>query len=91
MRQKTRQCRHVMGLWSTLMPVLLALVGLGAGDGQSCRDLGFSSSLMCSTCNELKEFSLEFLETDCRKCCHKDKDDKVSLKARYRYGSCFAL
>eukprot|EP00118_Oscarella_pearsei_P000263 m.4564 g.4564 ORF g.4564 m.4564 type:complete len:87 (+) comp10952_c0_seq1:258-518(+) len=72
--------RSRMGLWSTLTPLLLALAGLAAGDGESCRDLGFSSNLMCSACNELKEFSLEFLEEDCRKCCQKDKVDSVSLK-----------
>lgn len=50
------------------------------GDGGSCLELGFSSNLLCSSCRELKEFSLSALVNDCKKCCHADgvaSDDKV--------------
>ena len=66
--------------WSLL---LVSLVTLISGDQQSCRDLGFSSSLLCSSCDELKEFSLSFLEKDCRRCCQRDKDDAVASKVNH--------
>ena len=50
------------------------------GEGESCLDLGFSSNLLCSSCRELKEFSLGALEGDCKRCCQAEgvaSDDKV--------------
>lgn len=53
------------------------------GDGGNCLELGFSSNLLCSSCRELKEFSLGALEADCKKCCQAEgvaSDDKVCGK-----------
>lgn len=40
----------------------------------SCRDLGFSSNLLCSSCDELAGLSMKFLEDDCRRCCQEEKE-----------------
>lgn len=53
------------------------------GDGGNCLELGFSSNLLCSSCRELKEFSLGALEADCKRCCQAEgvaSDDKVCVK-----------
>lgn len=39
----------------------------------SCTELGFSSSLLCSSCRELKQFGLEVLEDECKQCCQADQ------------------
>ena len=41
-------------------------------DATHCLSRGFTSSLMCSSCNELKQFGLETLEGECRSCCEDD-------------------
>ena len=43
-------------------------------------ELGYTSSLMCSSCRELREFNLKDLEEECTQCCQPDgvdTDDKV--------------
>ena len=62
-----------------LLVVCLSLTPC-VGDGGSCLELGFSSNLLCSSCRELKEFSLGVLEADCKSCCQAEgvaSDDKV--------------
>ena len=62
-----------------LLVVCLSLTPC-VGDGGSCLELGFSSNLLCSSCRELKEFSLGALEADCKSCCQAEgvaSDDKV--------------
>lgn len=62
-----------------LLVVCLSLTPC-AGDGGNCLELGFSSNLLCSSCRELKEFSLGALEADCKRCCQAEgvaSDDKV--------------
>ena len=44
---------------------------LGA-DANHCLSRGFTANLMCSSCNELKQFGLEILEGECRSCCEED-------------------
>ncbi|KAI5608737.1 selenoprotein F precursor, partial [Silurus asotus] len=39
---------------------------------EACRELGFSSNLLCSSCDLLGEFSLMQLEPFCRKCCQEE-------------------
>ncbi len=40
-----------------------------------CSELGFASNnLMCSSCNDLKQFKLDELEDSCRQCCLNDDD-----------------
>lgn len=42
-----------------------------------CSGLGFSSNnLMCSSCNDLKQFKLEELEDSCRQCCVSDESEE---------------
>ena len=43
------------------------------GISASCTELGFSSSLLCSSCRELKQFGLEVLESECKQCCQADQ------------------
>ena len=67
-----------------LLVVCLSLTPCG-GDGGSCLELGFSSNLLCSSCRELKEFSLGSLEADCKRCCQAEgvaSDDKVVKKKK---------
>ena len=65
------------------LAVLFAFVGLPAScsiNVDACRELGFTSSLLCSSCDELKRFKLDAIEAECRECCHQSdlaKEDKV--------------
>jgi len=41
-----------------------------------CRELGYdSNTLMCSSCDELKEFKLTALTNNCKQCCIKDREE----------------
>ena len=49
---------------------------------QECNNLGYVKGLMCSSCNELKQFKLSSLEKNCKQCCiadleEEEKDKKV--------------
>lgn len=47
-----------------------------------CRDLGYSSNtLLCSSCDELKQFKLSALEKSCKQCCIQDREE--TEKKRY--------
>ena len=51
---------------------LAALVS-AAAPSESCFDLGFTSSLLCSSCNALqKHVEDATLMADCKKCCTPD-------------------
>uniref|UniRef100_A0A8C4TAD1 Selenoprotein F n=2 Tax=Erpetoichthys calabaricus TaxID=27687 RepID=A0A8C4TAD1_ERPCA len=39
---------------------------------EACRELGFSSNLLCSSCDLLGQFSLNQLDPFCRKCCQEE-------------------
>ncbi|CAO1297489.1 unnamed protein product [Diamesa tonsa] len=40
---------------------------------QDCKELGFiKSQLLCSSCDNLKDFGLEELKDHCQECCRKD-------------------
>uniref|UniRef100_A0A8C6UR58 Selenoprotein F n=1 Tax=Neogobius melanostomus TaxID=47308 RepID=A0A8C6UR58_9GOBI len=39
---------------------------------EACREIGFSSNLLCSGCELLGEFSLDTLMPDCRRCCQQE-------------------
>uniref|UniRef100_A0A8B9CTD2 Selenoprotein F n=1 Tax=Anser brachyrhynchus TaxID=132585 RepID=A0A8B9CTD2_9AVES len=39
---------------------------------EACRELGFSSNLLCSSCNLLGQFNLNQLDPFCRQCCHEE-------------------
>jgi len=48
---------------------------------EQCRDAGFSSAnLMCSSCKDLSQFGLTFLEQSCSKCCQDDTGGNVAAK-----------
>ena len=59
---------------------MVALAGPALGNEPSCRDLGFSSNLLCSSCDDLAQFSIGFLEKDCRRCCQQEKADEEQVK-----------
>lgn len=39
---------------------------------EACRELGFSTNLLCSSCDLLGEFSLTKLQPDCQQCCQQE-------------------
>lgn len=52
-------------------------------NSSSCKEAGFSSStLLCSSCAELKQFKLGSLEKTCRQCCIADGEDEESDNAK---------
>ncbi|KAF3858763.1 hypothetical protein F7725_011964 [Dissostichus mawsoni] len=67
-------------LW--LMSLLQTLSAYGADlSSEACRELGFSSNLLCSSCDLLGEFSLTTLQPDCRQCCQQE----AQMEARKLY------
>ncbi|CAM4605060.1 unnamed protein product [Caretta caretta] len=58
-------------LW--FLAVLQAISVYGAQlSSEACRELGFSSNLLCSSCNLLGQFSLNQLDPFCRECCQEE-------------------
>ncbi|KAJ0012175.1 hypothetical protein NQD34_013150 [Periophthalmus magnuspinnatus] len=58
-------------LW--LVSLLQTLSAYGAElSSEACREIGFSSNLLCSGCDLLGEFSLNALQPDCRRCCQQE-------------------
>uniref|UniRef100_A0A087YGF7 Selenoprotein F n=1 Tax=Poecilia formosa TaxID=48698 RepID=A0A087YGF7_POEFO len=58
-------------LW--LLSLLQTLSAYGAElSSEACRELGFSSNLLCSSCDLLGEFSLTKLQPICRQCCQQE-------------------
>ncbi|KAF3699137.1 Selenoprotein F [Channa argus] len=56
-----------------LLSFLQTLSAFGAElSSEACRELGFSSNLLCSSCDLLGEFSLNKLQPDCRHCCQQE-------------------
>ena len=55
---------------------------------EQCSDLGYSSNLLCGSCDDLKEFKLSAtLDESCRNCCEAGKEEnstqrhaKITLK-----------
>ena len=58
---------------ATVCSVLLLSTTPSLANPTSCTELGFSSSLLCSSCRELKQFGLEVLEDECKQCCQADQ------------------
>ena len=40
---------------------------------EECRDNGFTSNLMCSSCDDLRQYNLTPLIEPCQQCCNKDE------------------
>ncbi|KAE8610699.1 hypothetical protein XENTR_v10012208 [Xenopus tropicalis] len=69
-----------MLLW--LVTVLQALSSYGAElSSEACRDLGFSSNLLCTSCELLGQFGLNEINLFCRQCCQ----EEVHLESKKRY------
>ncbi|KAI1883032.1 hypothetical protein AGOR_G00241060 [Albula goreensis] len=67
-------------LW--LLPLLQAVWAYGAElSSEACRDLGFSSNLLCSSCDLLGQFSLSQLDPLCRQCCQ----EEAQIESRKHY------
>uniref|UniRef100_A0A3Q1FSS7 Selenoprotein F n=1 Tax=Acanthochromis polyacanthus TaxID=80966 RepID=A0A3Q1FSS7_9TELE len=67
-------------LW--LLSLLQTLSAYGADlSSEACRELGFSSNLLCSSCDLLGEFSLNKLQPNCRQCCQQE----AQMEARKLY------
>lgn len=47
-----------------------------------CVERGFSSNLLCSSCDKLTEFGLTTLVEDCQSCCLKDADTEQKTYAK---------
>uniref|UniRef100_A0A4W5RQ58 Selenoprotein F n=1 Tax=Hucho hucho TaxID=62062 RepID=A0A4W5RQ58_9TELE len=58
-------------LW--LLSLIQTLSACGADlSSEACRELGFSSNLLCSSCDLLGEFSLGQIQPVCRQCCQQE-------------------
>jgi hypothetical protein len=44
---------------------------------EACRELGFSSNLLCSSCDLLGQFNLLQLDPDCRGCCQEEAQSET--------------
>jgi hypothetical protein len=48
---------------------------------QDCRELGYiKSQLLCSSCDNLKEFGLEEIREQCKECCQKESGSSAGKK-----------
>lgn len=77
--------------WVSALLVLLSLTAAPIlGEGGSCLELGYSSNLLCSSCRELKQFSLDALEEECKSCCQAEgaSEDKVTWCGACRIRCC---
>ena len=70
---------------SMTLVILLGSSGISATGTESCFDLGFTSNLLCSSCEDLKQFSLENLQENCRSCCQKEDEDLFVVKVPFRF------
>lgn len=62
--------------------VLLGVAGGAAVGTESCFDLGYTSNLLCSSCEDLKQFKLEELRESCLSCCQKEDEKLTVVKVR---------
>ncbi|KAG6925247.1 selenoprotein F, partial [Chelydra serpentina] len=58
-------------LWFLAMLQAISVYGAQLSS-EACRELGFSSNLLCSSCNLLGQFSLNQLDPFCRECCQEE-------------------
>ncbi|KAL0603941.1 Selenoprotein F [Plecturocebus cupreus] len=64
-------CRESPGLWATKIRRKVSAFG-AEFSSEACRELGFSSNLLCSSCDLLGQFNLLQLDPDCRGCCQEE-------------------
>ncbi|KAG8519485.1 Selenoprotein F [Galemys pyrenaicus] len=61
------------GLRLLLASVLQVVSAFGAEfSSEKCREVGFSSNLLCSSCDLLGQFNLLLLDSNCRGCCQEE-------------------
>ncbi|CAM4593061.1 unnamed protein product [Lepidochelys olivacea] len=66
-------------LW--FLAVLQAISVYGAQlSSEACRELGFSSNLLCNSCDLLGQFSLNQLDPFCRECCQEEAQFETRKK-----------
>uniref|UniRef100_A0A3Q3ISV2 Selenoprotein F n=1 Tax=Monopterus albus TaxID=43700 RepID=A0A3Q3ISV2_MONAL len=74
-----------VSLLTLIIVMATAFISLAAYGGElsseACRELGFSSNLLCSSCDLLGEFSLTKLQPNCRQCCQQE----AQMEARKLY------
>ncbi|NXS07640.1 SEP15 protein, partial [Neodrepanis coruscans] len=59
--------------WAWWLLGLQAVSVYGAQlSSEACRELGFSSNLLCSSCSLLGQFNLNQLDPFCRECCQEE-------------------
>lgn len=47
---------------------------------EQCRAIGFTSNLMCSSCDELDRYNLSKLKKGCQSCCQEDAKEEVDVE-----------
>ncbi|KAG9343221.1 hypothetical protein JZ751_014200 [Albula glossodonta] len=88
---------HLEQHWAHSEGINMQVWAYGAElSSEACRDLGFSSNLLCSSCDLLGQFSLSQLDPLCRQCCQEEaqiesrksvrRESKRALSARLSYG-----
>jgi len=74
-------------LLSSLLLVLLDTASVAIGvefDSATCLQLGFDSAkLLCSACDDLKQFDLSSLSKDCESCCNRDAGSAKLENTKY--------
>uniref|UniRef100_A0ACB8F3D3 Uncharacterized protein n=1 Tax=Sphaerodactylus townsendi TaxID=933632 RepID=A0ACB8F3D3_9SAUR len=59
--------------WVLLLAALQGVSVYGTElSSEACRELGFSSNLLCSSCDLLSQFGLSELDPFCKKCCQEE-------------------
>ena len=72
--------KHWFGCLFSFIFTCLIDSGWGKLSAEKCSEFGFSSSLLCGTCDDLKQFNLQSLEEGCRNCCEAAKDDNEGYR-----------
>ena len=65
------------GLTSDLKLVMLLVFQATVSETlnlEKCAEYGYSTNLMCSSCDELAKFNLMSLSESCLQCCREDRD-----------------
>uniref|UniRef100_A0A2K5RRS7 Selenoprotein F n=1 Tax=Cebus imitator TaxID=2715852 RepID=A0A2K5RRS7_CEBIM len=71
-----------------LFATVLQVSAFGAEfSSEACRELGFSSNLLCSSCDLLGQFNLLQLDPDCRGCCQEEAQFETK-KQKYHHSNC---
>ena len=61
---------------AVLLFVLSLSISSSADDALSCSEKGFSTDVLCSSCEDLKKFNLLPIVEDCLKCCQSTSDEE---------------